>query len=101
MQGPPLPLLGPPMTRGQSQSYQTSRFMSHQARLTNLLRVKDPSFKNKILVVSRMTFISYIVYNTNTEPSRATLGRTMKKTSKAGGGVICDSHHRAMSPVTL
>lgn len=43
--------------------------MSHQARLTNLLRVNDPSFKNKILVVSRMTFISYIVYNTNMEPS--------------------------------
>lgn len=28
-----------------------------------------------------MTFISFIVYNTNMEPSRAILGRTMKKTS--------------------
>lgn len=28
-----------------------------------------------------MTLISYIVYNTNMEPSRATLERTMKKTS--------------------
>lgn len=28
-----------------------------------------------------MTFISYIVYKTNMEPSQATLGRTRKKTT--------------------
>lgn len=56
--------------------------MDQQVRLTNLQsRVNDASFKNKILVVSRMTFISYIVYKTNMEPSQATLGRTRKKTT--------------------
>lgn len=51
-----------------------------------------------------MTFIRYIVYNTNMEPSQATLGRTMNKTTmlkqpRLGKGSFV-THNQEVSPVT-